>query len=214
MKLLEKIECNAARVFFLSVFALLLSGIIWGIIDRNFVVSFWGSALGTALGGMGAVVAAWLIWRRQKAQGERERSLRAGWQVLAHVTEICATARAGEEKPFALITSDGVEAIAPQRRAATYEAQSIENDQLRQGLVEVLRYLTTSVDEMKALNNVHPYLMRAVLVESAVRQLVEAFKRDAPAPSVRCEAFTAYDVAIERTKAQHRRRIDELLKTG
>jgi hypothetical protein len=199
---MKKLKDGTAIWLFASVFTLVLiiAGIVWGVRDANFAVSFWGSALGTALGGMAAVVAALSVWTRQSKQAislsKRERTLRAGREVYARVAEIRSLASAGEIAPMGKISEQNLELIRQQRSATIPEIAGVEDEELRAFLQNAVRYLTTNNDEMAKLDEVHPYVLRAMAVTQAISQAVADYRDESSVPFEGISCSSKYDAAL------------------
>lgn len=194
--------------------ALLIVGLFWGANDANMVVAYWGSALGTALGGMVAVAAALTIWTRQRQQsielGKRERSIRAGREVYARVAEIRSLASTGELEPMGPISPANLELIRQQRVAAIPEIAGVEDEGLRKYLEDAMQYVTTNAEEVEALDAVAPFVLRAAIVAHAVSQAVADFRDDKPRPFKPVRSSESYDEVLKRVSEEKEQRRNEL----
>lgn len=192
---------------------LLLVGLFWGARDANIVVAYWGSALGTALGGMVAVVAALTIWNRQRKQavqlGKRERSLRAGREVYARISEIRSIASTGALEPLGAISTASLELIRQQRVAAIPEIAGVEDEGLREYLENAMRYVTTTQEELEALDAVAPFVLRAVIVAQAVSEALADFRDEKPRPFAPVKSSDDYDEVLKGVfEKKEQRRIE------
>ena len=190
-------------------------GLVWGASDLAFLVSFWGSALGTALGGMAAVGFALWIWAKEASEVRRVRALAAARNVSDSVAEIWAivqpTPRQDGSSPFTPLQDETWGRIEPHFRAAQQAASAIEDTPLRHALSHKLSYISCAANDRLALDAIADYRIRCVEALSAIKKTVEAFQSCKPLPSGLIARSEDFDEALAKAKNERQERLNSLL---
>ncbi|MDQ0095020.1 hypothetical protein [Paeniglutamicibacter psychrophenolicus] len=136
--------------------------IIASIVASNFFtkettegLTFWASTIGTAIGGMIAVIAAVLLWQAEARAGRRQAKIDSNSRAVVvilnstrRMKSIVGKGSVYDEAGYPYVKDEVAEKIAELAAEITSAVIWIRSDQARSELLEAKTYLTTNSDFM------------------------------------------------------------------